>query len=135
MSKVRVKNHAQKRTKELNRGMDRNVEAAATHLQGELKRTLRGQRSGTRYPVAPGSSTTYRASAPGEPPAVATGKLLNSVAVARGGSKRWLVGTPLKYGKHLEMGTVHMRPRPWFRKTAREQREATRRILDRQVMR
>lgn len=135
MSKVRVFNKAAQRAKELDRNTSRNVEAAATHLQGELKRTLRGQRSGTRYPVAPGSSTTYRASAPGEPPAVATGRLLNSIAVARGGRKRWLVGTPLKYGKHLEMGTVHMRPRPWFRKTGREQRDAVRRILDRQVMR
>lgn len=135
MSTVRYRNHAKQRSSELRRGVARNVEAAATLLQGELKRTLRGQRSGALYPVRPGSPTVYRASAPGEPPAVATGRLLNSVEAASAGKARWLVGTPLKYGRHLEFGTIHMRPRPWFRVTAREQRKAIRRQLQRDVMR
>lgn len=135
MSKVRIKNHAPKRNKELGKGTRANVRAAAEHLQGELQKTLRrGGRSGETYRVQPGSSRTYTASAPGEPPAVRTGRLASSITLTPNGLRRILVGSPLVYARHLEFGTKHMRPRPWFRKTAREQRQAIKRILNSPLM-
>lgn len=137
MTKIRakLKNHTKRVTREIRAGVDQNAAAAATEFQGDLKRTLRGQRSGEQYRVSAGSTRTYTASAPGEPPAVATGRLLNSVDAQPVGNARWLVGTPLKYGRYLELGTVHMRPRPWFRSTGKENASKYRRILGRKATR
>jgi HK97 gp10 family phage protein len=58
-------------------------------------------------------------SAPGEPPAVDTGRLRASIThrVEGGGYEEktvGVVGTNVEYGKHLEFGTVHMAARPWL---------------------
>lgn len=67
-------------------------------------------------------------SLPGEPPHKQTGRLLGSVAfelvgyVAR-------VGTNLKYGRWLEMGTKKMQPRPWLRRALAEMRAKVEALL------
>lgn len=69
----------------------------------------------------PGSTTMHTASKPNFPPNTNTGTLVKSI--------RWFVdkakltggvGTDLKYGKHLEFGTMNMAPRPWLRPVVRE---------------
>lgn len=57
---------------------------------------------------------THRASAPGEPPAVETGHLRQSVQYTHeGGDHR--VGTDAPYAPPLEYGTSKMAPRPFMR--------------------
>ena len=83
---------------------------------------LSGQRTGRTYFV-PGTHRTYTASSPGQPPAVATGALRQSIAGSvetEGKQVVGRVGTNLKYGKMLEFGTMNMKPRPWLRKSFEE---------------
>jgi len=55
-------------------------------------------------------------SAPGEPPHVRTGTLRRSITHDVDESKHLVrIGTGLKYGKHLELGTSKMRARPFIR--------------------
>lgn len=67
-------------------------------------------------------------SKPGEPPHVQTGRLRASVAyevaeqVAR-------IGTNVIYGRHLELGTSKMAPRPWLRRMLVEMTPTYRAIL------
>jgi HK97 gp10 family phage protein len=69
----------------------------------------------------PGSGRQYgnhRASAPGQPPAVDTGRLRSSYAfqVGRDGRGPYVdVGTNVEYAKYLEFGTSLMAARPHLR--------------------
>lgn len=98
--------------------LDRNVRAAVDTYLSELRKNLiRGERSGERYRVPGGTRRKYTASAPGEYPANRTGTLANSYTEAPVSRYRVIVGTPLVYGRYLELGTKHIEPRPHFRKT------------------
>lgn len=77
--------------------------------------TLSGPRHGRTYYV-PGTKRAYTASSPGEPPAVATAGLRQSInGVVEHEGLVGLVGTELAYGPMLEFGTSKMAPRPWLR--------------------
>lgn len=112
-------------------GVKKNVQNAAQLFIDELDITLRGDRSGKQYIVPGGSNRTYRASAPGEPPARPTGDLATSFTYVATSETRYLVGSELKYGLYLEKGTKHMRPRPYFRRTYDEQRQRIKAVLSR----
>ena len=55
----------------------------------------------------------HQASAPGDPPAVDTGRLRQSIRAEIAGNVG-LVGTDLEYGKKLEFGTRKVARRPWL---------------------
>lgn len=134
MASFIFRSHARARKREINRGITDNVEAAAQTLVNEVRKTLlRGTRSGRLYRVPGGVRQTYRASAPGEPPAPRTGELANSYDHAPMNRYTRLVGTPLERGRHLENGTSRMQPRPHFRSTLQRHMERLQRILGREV--
>ena len=141
----------------LTRAAASRMEQACQMLVDETKGTLTGQRTGRRY-VIPGLKTIrereallsmrrgkpvrltakqrearkYTASAPGEPPAVRTGRLRNSIKyriVGTGADLRGIVGSPLEYAPHLEFGTSKMERRPFLRPTYERTREAIKQIL------
>jgi hypothetical protein len=134
----------------------RAVYVAGQHMRKAVVEKLAGQRTGKEYPV-PGTSQrkynirpdgsrrkrklrTYRASAKGEPPAVATGWLRKHIAVSRvqrvGDEVFVDVGVDLEvvpYARRLEYGGAHtakggkviqIDKRPYLRPTFTEQ-EAT----------
>jgi len=79
--------------------------------------TLSGTRSGRTYKV-PGTGRTYTASAPGEPPAVATAELRQNIDTkieAEGKTIAGYVGTDKIQGKMTELGTKNIAARPWLR--------------------
>jgi hypothetical protein len=107
---------------------------AVQEVRNTTLETLSGSRSGRTYFV-PGTKKQYTASAPGEPPASATGTLRKNVksgVEGRGDSLTGFVGTREKYGPMLEYGTRRMAPRPWlrpsFEKSAGKLREIFTRI-------
>jgi hypothetical protein len=99
---------------------------AANLLRSHLLVSLANSpaRTGRKYRI-PGTNKMYTASAPGEYPALRTGKLRGAVAKAGvnvvrtfGGVRAELgVGVP-EYGYHLERGL-----RPWFSRAAAEKRQ------------
>jgi hypothetical protein len=60
------------------------------------------------------SYRTHQASAPGQPPAVDLGYLVNSIATVRVSKLTTAVVVYAEYGIYLEMGTVRMAPRPYL---------------------
>ena len=79
--------------------------------------TLSGNRTGEIYKV-PGTQKDYTASAPGEPPASATGGLRQSIKTEVEEKRKSFigrVGTELLHGRLLEFGTRRYQPRPWLR--------------------
>lgn len=110
------------------KGVQKEVSQRAYRASNELRNAslhvLRGKRSGKVYRV-PNTAKTYKASAPGEPPAVRTGVFRNSwgthVHVEKKGvhfravssieSKEMAGGRLL--GEMLENGTGRMKPRPY----------------------
>lgn len=92
---------------------------AANELRNASILVLRGQRSGRIY-KRPHSSSTYTASAPGEPPARRTGILRMSWKSQAKSSKsgktvsiRPAIWTDVKYAPILQGGTPKMAPRPF----------------------
>ena len=112
------------------------VEQAAVHLASETKVTLAGNRTGRRYKL-PGRKRSYRASAPGEPPAVRFGGLrasitastakteANGITVARFGSH----GLKPPYGLYLETRKDKKLRRAFLRPTRKREDTKVRAIL------
>jgi len=104
---VTVDWHPGKPIKKLRELVRRRVKAAATYARTELIRT-----------ISQGKTRTQGPSMPGQPPHIDTGALRNSIHIVmnpKGDGA--VVGTLIPYGKHLEVGTRFMAPRPWVRPT------------------
>lgn len=103
------------------------MQMATNELRNEVLQTLEGSRSGKTYYV-PGTKRTYTASAPGEPPAVASGRMKGNI---RGRVKTTVmgsegeVGTSLDYPRILELKM----DRVWLALGAQRARAAIKRIL------
>lgn len=72
---------------------------------------------------APGGGRTYgvhTASAPGQPPAVDTGRLRQSIRVQKVGPGHYRVGTDVQYAIFLEFGTRRIAARPFLRPSVQE---------------
>jgi HK97 gp10 family phage protein len=69
------------------------------------------------------------ASRPGSPPHKQTGRLRASIAWELVGDDRARVGTNVKYGRYLELGTSRMSPRPWLVRSAKETTSEVTRII------
>ena len=98
--------------------------------------TLSGGRSGRQYRI-PGTQKYYTASSPGEPPAVATAELRQSVStevVGDGRNTVGMVGTDKNYGKMLEYGTSKMAARPWLFKSFQKASDKIKSILSRKYI-
>ena len=104
---------------------------AVNTVRNETLETLSGSRSGRIYRV-PGTMKTYTASSPGEPPAVATGQLRQSVRTQVDNSSSMVigyVGSTLIYAPCLEFGTKKMSPRPWLKPSFDKSVDKLREIL------
>lgn len=106
-------------TPEFERSVERQasqiMESRLTEIRAEIIDEFNAPKSGREYQISRG--VTYRASAPGEPPAVRTGALRASVGQPHvGRSGRFLVGTleiTAPYAGYLERGTPRIKPRPF----------------------
>lgn len=128
---------------------ERAVFDASQHLRNSVVEKLTGNRSGRIYPVPGTSQATYRASAPGEPPASMLGKLRQNITasdpVVDGDTVSSQVGVDLEvvpYARRLELGgystapngrPVYIAPRPYLRPTFFEQEQNVLNILERAV--
>lgn len=112
---------------------NRKLNEAADLLENRIKNKLKGEGSGKVYSLPGGG--TYRASAPGEPPAERTGDLLDDVTRATDSDARGnpsvLVGNTLGYAAHLELGTRKMGKRPYIKPALTEIAQRVEGILTR----
>ena len=115
------------------------VEAGAIMVRDEVVKTIEsGSPSGELYTI-PGTSTKYRASAEGEPPAVREGRYRDSwdytPAVLEGNEFVASAFTDLLVGEHVlgeifEFGTVNMRPRPHVRQSVARAQERLKELIE-----
>ena len=102
------------------------VESAAQIIVADAKGSFTGgggeygePAKGNEYPKGVNGDIVHVASAPGQPPAVDTGRLrANLDMVMMPGEPRALIGTPVKpYAVYMEFGTPggKIKPRPYFR--------------------
>lgn len=82
---------------------DRGVRQAALALERTIKRKLSQRGTGRLYRRG---KKTHRASAPGQPPAVDTGRLRSSVGHERRGLLEYRVGAGVDYAPILEYGSA-----------------------------
>jgi len=90
------------------------MEQAVLWVEGAVKRSFKPG-SGRVYRRG---SKIHRASAPGEPPAVDTGRLRSSIThqvKAEGKKVIGRIGTNVEYARSLEFGTNKMAARPFLR--------------------
>jgi HK97 gp10 family phage protein len=118
VNRVHVDQAALRRVLESSDGpVARELLRVALRLEGTTKRLLSTPGQGRLYPR--GRTVVHRASAPGQPPAVDTGRLRASITHTlperdeRG--LRVRVGTDVEYARYLEFGTRRMAPRPFLR--------------------
>lgn len=116
------------------------AEAGAIMVRDEVVKTIEsGTPTGERY-LIPGTGARYRASAPGEPPAIREGRYRESwdwtpAVEDVDGSFVATAFTDLLVGEHvlgeiLEFGTVHMKPRPHVRQSVDRAQVRLRRLIE-----
>lgn len=142
------------------RNVEKRLKQAAIYVEGKIKDKLNQKGTGIEY--GRGRTPTGRkrkshiASAPGNPPAVDTGRLRSSITyeVTSGAGSSMgsqgspsssdkigkvsgdnsvsftIIGTNVGYAKPLEFGTVHIKPRPFLRKTLEEGKSAIKAIFE-----
>ncbi len=118
-AKVKLIFHTKEVVKSIEDTASKRMLEAVNEVRNVTLETLSGSRSGRTYYV-PGTKRTYTASAPGQPPAIATSDLFKSIKISVGSEGRdivGIVGTDQKYGPMLEFGTRKMAPRPWLRRS------------------
>ena len=100
------------------KALKRQIALGAILVQSEaIKSISKGARSGVKFKR--GGKTGQR-SAPGEFPKTDTGRLVASIKTeSSAGGLIFRVGTNLRYGRHLEFGTLKMAARPWLARTLR----------------
>ena len=122
---------------ELKPKMTRGVVAATLHLQGAIKRKLSRRGTGRTYRRR---KVLHTASQPGQPPALDTGRLRNSIAVTDPKWDGWSVsaevGTNVEYARILEFGgrtgrrnATRIAPRPYMRNTVEEETPRIEKVL------
>lgn len=96
---------------------DKFIGQIAFDVEARAKALMSGGRSGRAYRVPGTSGVMYTASAPGEPPAVVTGALKNSINAKREGKMRWVVTVGAEQAAALEFGYSprNLAPRPYLR--------------------
>jgi len=106
-------------------GFVRNLQAASILVVNRAKILLSVAGTGRQ-------GTAQGHSAPGEPPRKQTGRLRASVAREVDANQLTArVGTNVKYGRWLELGTAQILPRPWLRRSLNDQRFKIQSILAR----
>lgn len=90
----------------LNRGWKQSGDIASREL---VRILTTGPRTGRVYTFR---GRKHQASAPGEPPALRTGRLAKSVDYQVSGWHTMVLGEEAEYAKFLEHGTRRMQPRP-----------------------
>jgi HK97 gp10 family phage protein len=90
------------------------VMAGGFVIEAAVKVSMAASRSGTGLLIG-----GHQASAPGEPPAIDTGNLVNSIKTELVSSNEQSalaqVGTGVEYAEPLEFGTSRIAPRPFMR--------------------
>lgn len=115
--KVKLVFHTKEVVKSIENAASKRMAEAVNAVRNQTLETLTGPRSGRTYYV-PDTKRTYTASAPGQPPAIATSDLFKSIETSVGSEDRTVighVGTDKIQGKMTEFGTRNMAPRPWLR--------------------
>lgn len=114
--KVKIPKPNFKRFAELQKGIDEAnrqiMGIAALEIRNEAVKLINDNSDGPkqrRYQP----KRTVNVSPAGTPPNTDTGRLVQSIQVARDGDA-YKVGTNLMYGAYLEFGTQDMAPRPWL---------------------
>ncbi len=92
--------------------VDAALRQAAYSAEAVAKRSLAEPKTGTLYKRG---NIIHQASAPGEPPAMDTGLLANSISTTAEGSLRYVVSASAHYAIYLEYGTYKMAARPFMR--------------------
>jgi HK97 gp10 family phage protein len=131
MSDFKISFYGDEIIKNLEKEGRQRMEKAVNQVRNTTLETLSGSRNGRQYRV-PGTKTFYTASSPGQPPAVATGQLRQSISTAVVGEGKdvvGMVGTDQDYGPMLEYGTSKMAARPWLRKSFEKDEQNVRDIL------
>ena len=126
---IKITSNIKEITRDLEHAQYKKMQRAVNTVRNTTLETLSGSRSGRTYRV-PGTSRTYVASAPGEPPAQATSRLRQSIKTkVEYKGKAGYVGTDLEYGKMLEYGTRNIETRPWLHPSFSKSEQRVKSIL------
>lgn len=103
---ISVKDKTPELLGKLEAAIRRYVAKAAAYIEGEVKASMGGPKSGQRY-------GTHIASAPGESPAIDSSNLIGSIQIViENNGLMARMGTPVEYAPMLEDGTSRMAARP-----------------------
>ena len=122
---VNIAVEVEKKVKAIDKEMKHRSAKATRALKNAELRVMRGARGGASY-SKPFRRSSYTASAPGEPPAVRTGNLRNSLMSSVETEDNGFLSLTVKtktdvhYAGYLEHGTSKMAARPYVDKIKKE---------------
>ncbi|MBL7685545.1 MAG: hypothetical protein JNK65_05890 [Deltaproteobacteria bacterium] len=109
------------------RGLEIGLKQGAFFLEARIKRAL--SQSGRGGKVYKRGEKSHVASAPGQAPAVDSGRLLNSIRTDFKGINDVRIGSDVIYASFLEKGTSKMGSRPYLSRVINENPNAIEEII------
>jgi len=103
------------------------IEKTLKNIDETVKESMREEKSGATY-VRGGK--VHIASAPGEPPAIDTGVLVNSLFYRMENNYLGIYGTNELHGLVLEFGGRKVAPRPWLKPALDANRDSFERAME-----
>lgn len=97
---------------DINKNVGKLIRQIAFAVEAEMKTLMTLPKHGRDYKRG---SRTHTASAPGEPPAVDTGFLINSIQTVIKSDTEAVITIPAEYAEGLEFGTSRVAARPFVR--------------------
>ncbi|MDD3229157.1 MAG: hypothetical protein PHE09_08050 [Oscillospiraceae bacterium] len=135
---IDIKGAVEKAVNDINRQVQSRSMRAANELRDSALNVLRGERSGIKYRKPYTKNVTYRASAPGEPPANRSDTLRRSwmprnttERIGKDTANKAAISTDVKYAPWLNDGTKDGRiaPRPFKEPIIEKAKPRIRRIF------
>jgi HK97 gp10 family phage protein len=96
---------------EMRRRAGQLVRKTAFGIEAHAKASMGEQKHGRIYKRG---KKKHQASASGEAPAIDEGALVNSIQTEMTGEMSAVIGSNMEYAPHLELGTIHIAPRPFL---------------------
>lgn len=117
------------------KNMDAAVKQAAMLIRNTAIKKMRQPGKGRVYLHYRGGKNpiVHRASAPGDPPATDTARLIGSVRTNYPEIMKSEVGSDVIYAPMVEGGTSRMAARPWLMPSLKENQESIQNLIDRGI--
>lgn len=141
MPDVKIDDHSAEYLKDVDKALDRALEAIGIHIEGEAKEELENSprridtgllRNSITYALdgEPAATTTYHADNPNRNGSTSIGSYSGTAPKEGGKSRSVMIGTNVEYGIYVHEGTSRMSPNRFLKNAADRNQDQIKKYIE-----